>query len=135
MLPKLQSKPSGADLFRSELDQILDPEHELVRLAKLIDWKKLEAHFGRLYIDKKGRPGLATRLMVGLHLLQHAKGLSDEAVCTAWLENPYFQYFCGATYFQHKLPLDRSSMTRWRKRAGTEDLEKILAELLVPVGI
>lgn len=130
MLPKPSSKPSGADLFRSELDQILDPDHELVRLAKLIDWKKLEVHFGRLYIDKKGRPGLPTRLMVGLHLLQHAKGLSDEAVCAAWLENPYFQYFCGATYFQHKLPLDRSSMTRWRKRAGTEDLEKILAETL-----
>ena len=130
MLPKPPTKPSGADLFRSELDQILDPEHELVRLAKLIDWKKLEAHFGRLYIDRSGRPGLPTRLMVGLHLLQHAKGLSDEAVCAAWLENPYFQYFCGATYFQHKLPLDRSSMTRWRKRAGTEDLEKILAETL-----
>ena len=68
--------------------------------------------------------------MVGLHLLQHAKGLSDEAVCAAWLENPYMQKFCGATFFQHKLPLDRSSMTRWRKRAGTADLEKILAETL-----
>jgi len=130
MLPKSPSATGNSDLFRSELDQILDPDHELVRLAKLIDWKALEAHFGRLYIDKKGRPGLPTRLMVGLHLLQHAKGLSDEAVCAAWLENPYMQKFCGATFFQHKLPLDRSSMSRWRKRAGTADMEKILAETL-----
>ena len=59
MLPKPPSQLSSADLYRSELDQILDPDHELVRLAKIIDWKALEAHFGRLYIDKKGRPGIA----------------------------------------------------------------------------
>ncbi|PJN93663.1 hypothetical protein CNY89_19235 [Amaricoccus sp. HAR-UPW-R2A-40] len=51
-----------------------------------------------------GRPGLPTRLMAGLHVLKHVKGLSDEAVCTAWVENPYFQAFCGERFFQHRLP-------------------------------
>jgi hypothetical protein len=66
----------------------------------------------------KGRAGLPTRLMAGLHLLKHMKGLSDEQVCAVWLENPYFQAFCGADYFQHERPFDRASMTRWRQRIG-----------------
>lgn len=130
MRPKLASKTKPEDLFRSRLDAILDQRHELVRLAQLIDWDRFDAAFGRLYVEKTGRPGLATRLMAGLHLLQHAKGLSDDAVCAAWLENPYFQYFCGETFFQHQLPLDRSSMSRWRGRIGADKLELLLAESL-----
>ena len=125
MRPKPPSKPRNEDLFRSRLDAIVDGRHELVRLARLIDWDRFEAAFGELYVDKTGRPGLPTRLMAGLHLLQHAKGLSDDAVCAQWLENPYFQVFCGETYFQHKLPLDRSSMTRWRGRIGQGKLEEL----------
>ncbi len=130
MRPKLPSKTRNEDLFRSRLDAIVDGRHELVRLAGLIDWDRFDAAFGGLYVDKTGRPGLPTRLMAGLHLLQHAKGLSDDAVCAQWLENPYFQVFCGETYFQHKLPLDRSSMTRWRRRIGQNKLEELLAETL-----
>lgn len=130
MRPKPPSKISNEDLFRSRLDAIVDDRHELVRLAKLIDWERFDAAFGGLYVDRTGRPGLPTRLMAGLHLLQHAKGLSDDAVCAQWLENPYFQVFCGETYFHHKLPLDRSSMTRWRARIGQDKLEELLAETL-----
>jgi hypothetical protein len=39
--------------------------------------------------------------------------LSDEALCDRWIENPYFQFFCGEEFFQHRLPFDRSSLTRW----------------------
>ncbi len=55
-------------------------------------------------------------MMVGLHILKHMFDLSDEEVCERWVYDPYFQYFCGQTYFQHALPIDRSSMTRWRDR-------------------
>jgi IS5 family transposase len=130
MRPKPLSKTKEDDLFKSRLEAILDDRHELVRLAKLIDWSRFEEEFGRFYYEKKGRPGLSTRLMAGLHLLQHAKGLSDEAVCAAWLENPYFQSFTGETYFRHALPLDRSSMSRWRGRIGKDKLELLLAETL-----
>ena len=58
------------------------------------------------------------------------EGLSDEAVCKRWVENPYFQYFCGEQYFRHRLVLDRSSMTRWRGRIGADQLELLLAETL-----
>ena len=88
MRPKPPSKTSNEDLFRSRLDAMLDDRHELVRLARLIDWDRFDAAFGGLYVDKTGRPGLPTRLMAGLHLLQDAKGLSDDAVCAQWLETP-----------------------------------------------
>ena len=130
MRPKTLPRTSADDLFRARLEAILDGRHELVRLARLIDWQRFETAFGSLYVEHKGRPGLPTRLMVGLHLLQHAKGLSDEAVCALWLENPYMQFFCGETYFQHKLPLERSSMSRWRGRIGADKLEELLAETL-----
>src|SRR5215217_2676344 len=68
--------------------------------------------------------------MVGLHLIKHMDGLSDEAVCARYLDSPYVQLFCGETHFQHVLPLDRSSMTRWRQRIGPERLEVLLAESL-----
>jgi IS5 family transposase len=68
--------------------------------------------------------------MAGLHLLKHMEGLSDEAVCARFVENPYHQYFCGEQFFRHKLPLDRSSMTRWRGRIGSDKLKLLLAETL-----
>jgi IS5 family transposase len=130
MRPKPPEATDQAELFRSRLDNIVDPKHPLVRLAALIDWTRFAAAFGPLYTDGIGRPGRPTRLMVGLHLLKHMDGLSDEAVCARFLDSPYARLFCGETYFQHGLPLDRSSMTRWRQRIGAERLEVLLAESL-----
>ena len=101
-----------------------------MRLARLIDWPLFEARFGALYVEGAGRPGLPTRLMVALHLLKHMDGLSDEAVCARYLDSPYVQAFCGESHFQHALPLDRSSMARWRQRVGAERMEGLLAETL-----
>ena len=130
MRPKQALPESDQELFRSRLENIIDARHPLVRLAGLIEWQQFEAAFGALYKDGIGRPALPTRLMVGLHLLKHMDGLSDEAVCARYLDSPYAQVFCGETYFQHRLPLDRSSLTRWRKRIGAERMEALLAESL-----
>ncbi len=51
-------------------------------------------------------------------------------MCELWIENPYYQYFCGEEFFQHRLPLDRSSMTNWRNRMGEERLRALLQESL-----
>ena len=48
----------------------------------------------------------------------------------AALHRIYFQSFCGETYFQTKLPLDRTSMSVGRGRIGAEKLELLLAETL-----
>lgn len=130
MRPRTPDPTPQSDMFRESLAAILDPRHELLRLAAGINWDRLDALYGATFVEHVGRPGLPTRLMVGLHLLKHIKGLSDEAVCAAWVENPYFQAFCGETHFQHKLPADRSSMTRWRKRMDGGKLETLLAETI-----
>jgi transposase, IS5 family len=75
-----------------------------------------------------GQPGLPTRLVAGLFILKHMHNLSDEALCARRLENPYFQYFCGEESFCHKLPFDRSSLTR--QRLGEEQLLALLQESL-----
>ena len=130
MQPSSKKDDLRLDLFRERLENILNRNHELYRLAGLITWDVFEQEFGKFYSAKKGRPGIPIRLMVGLTYLGHAYGLSDEAVVAGWVENPYWQYFCGETYFQHRLPIDSSSMSRWRKRIGEKGSEKILAETL-----
>ena len=128
MQPKRKEKDNRIELFRERLENILDRRHELFRLAGLINWEFFEEEFTGFYKGNCGQPGAPIRLMVGLSYLQHAFGLSDEAVVNGWIENPYWQYFCGETYFQHQLPIDPSSMTRWRKRIGEKGCELILAE-------
>jgi IS5 family transposase len=64
--------------------------------------------------------------MVALHYLKYQHDLSDEDVVAAWVENPYWQHFSGMKYFQHRMPIDPSSMTRWRKRLGAAGAEQML---------
>ena len=130
MKPRVKPQDSGTEeLFRSKLKNIINLGHELVRLGELMGWARLEAHFAPYY-KEAGRPGLAIRLMVGLHLLKHIEGLSDEAVCARWERDPYMQYFCGEEYFQHAFPLERSGMTHFRNRVGEQALETLLQETL-----
>jgi IS5 family transposase len=68
--------------------------------------------------------------MAGITVLKYMHDLSDEAVCDRWVENPYFQFFCGEEFFQHRLVFDRSSLTRWRQRMGEEKLQALLQESL-----
>jgi IS5 family transposase len=118
------------DLFRARLDQILDPKHPLFKITKEIDWSFFDKEFEETYDPTTGRPGKSIRLMVGLHYLKYTFDLSDEAVLQGFLENPYWQYFCGFEYFQHELPTDPSNMTRFRERGGKEKFEKLLHVLL-----
>jgi IS5 family transposase len=119
-----------AELFRSRLSSILDHSHPLYVLAEAIDWETLEREFGALYIENVGRPGLATRLMAGLHYLKHLCDQSDESVVEGFVENPYWQYFCGMEFFVHELPCDPTSLVKWRHRIGADGMEKLLGETI-----
>ena len=99
MRPRERWEISEQELFRSRLDQIIDMKHALMKLGRAIDWCFLEERFGVVYTDKSGQPPLPTRLMTGLAILKHTYDLSDEALCDRWVENPYFQYFCGEEFF------------------------------------
>ena len=128
MRPRKTEKDGSGDLFRARLDQIINMRHELVRLADEIDWDWLDGELVGLF-SEHGRPGTATRYMIGLLLLKQIYALSDEVVCERWVHDPYFQYFTGETFFQHALPHERSSLTHWRQRIG-DKLELLLQESL-----
>ena len=128
MRPNKPKATGEGDLFRARLDQIINMRHELVQLAARIDWDWIDREVAPLYSDN-GRPGVATRFVIGLLLLKHIYGLSDEGVCERWVYDPYFQHFTGEEFFQHEFPHERSDLSHWRKRLGSK-LELLLAESL-----
>ena len=133
MRPKQPRPTPQLDMFRNRLENILNHRHELYLLSGLISWELFEQEFGKLYAEE-GRPGIPIRLLVGLTYLSHALNLSDEETVRRWVENPYHQYFCGEEYFRHELPIDPSSLSRWRKRIGEQGSELIL-KLTVKAGL
>jgi IS5 family transposase len=104
--------------------------HELVKLAGLIDWEFFDREWAGFFPSTTGRPATSPRLVAGLLYLQHAFRLSDEAVVARWVENPYYQHFTGETFFQHRPPIDPTSLTRWRKRIGEEGVEWLLTKTI-----
>lgn len=128
MGPRDRRRTPQDDLLRNELANLIDQRHPLVKLAGRIDWPVFEREWGELFASTTGRPAAPPRLIAGLLYLQHAYNLSDEAVLERWVENVYYQHFCGEQYFQHELPIDPSSLTRWRQRIGEDGVELLLAE-------
>ena len=133
MHPSIPPRTPEDDLFRHRLENLIDTRHELCQLAEQIPWTQCTERFGPLYAER-GRPGLPLRLLVGLQYLKHLYALSDEEVVARWVENPYWQYFCGEEYFQHRLPIDPSQMTRFRQRIGEAGGEWLL-QLTIEVGL
>ncbi len=129
MKPKTQPR-DAFELFQAHFDQLLDPSHELLVLANKIDWASLEVAFADCYSPDMGAPAKAIRLMVGLHYLKYTFSQSDETLVERWVENPYWQYFCGYTHMQHKFPIHPTSMTKWRNRVGAKRLEALLTETI-----
>ena len=129
MAPKPDT-PKSNDLFRQRLDELVNLKHPLVQLARHIDWPVFEREWGGFFPSSRGRPATAPRLVAGLLYLQHTFALSDEEVVWGWVENPYWQLFCGEIWFQHNLPIDPSSLTRWRQRLGKEGMERLLGQTI-----
>jgi len=128
MGPKPVDERSDHDLFRTELVNLIDHRHELVKLAELIDWQAFADEWSPQFVSTTGRPALPTRLMAALLYLKHVYALSDEDTVARWSENPYWQHFSGERYFRHDLPCDPSSLVRWRQRIGEAGCEWLLAQ-------
>jgi IS5 family transposase len=63
-----------------------------------------------------GRPPFPDTIGSRTFVLKHMHNLSDDTLCDRWVENPYFQNFCGEVVFRHDLQFDRSSLTRCVRR-------------------
>lgn len=112
------------NLFSPLLKQFINMNHELVLLAEKIDWKYFEDSFKGLY-SNTGQPSIPIRFMVGCLMLKRLYNLGDETLASAWIMNPYMQYFCGEAHFQHKFPCDPSDFVHFRNRIGEEGIERI----------
>ncbi len=99
-------------------------------LAGQIDWARFDAALADCYSPDQGAPAKAVRLLVGMHYLKHAFDESDESLVERWVENPYWQHFCGFETMQHALPLHPTSLTKWRQRVGAEKLAELLGETI-----
>jgi len=125
------------ELFQPRLCDQLNQKNELLVLGRMIPWGDLEIEFADLYQSNSsvgGQPPKPIRLMIGILLLQHLHNLSDEQVVRGWVENPYWQHFCGYDFLQWNFPINPSSLTRFRNRLGLARLEKILS-LTVAVAV
>jgi len=114
------------ELFRTRLEDLINPQHELALLAKAIDWQYFEDEF-ESYYSKRGAPSVPIRMMVGCLILKHTYNLGDERIPEYWVRDVYFQYFCGGVFFEHKFPFDPSDFVHFRKRVGEKGIAKIFA--------
>ncbi len=130
MKPRSRPDAEQLDLFQTHLDRVINPSHPLVILAEKIDWQRFDTALADCYCPDNGAPAKATRLLVGLHYLKHAFDESDESVVARWIENPYWQWFCGYTTMQHELPLHPTSLVKWRNRVGAERIAVLLQETI-----
>ena len=125
MLKKRKSSRQTSFLMPT-LNEQCDPRHPLRKLGERIPWKDFEEGFGEYY-SEEGRPAKPVRLMVGLVLLKQMYDQSDEDVVERWVENPYWQQFCGMSDFQWELPCDPSDLVYFRQRIGEQGVALILA--------
>jgi IS5 family transposase len=95
-------------------------------LADKIDLDDLESTLSVHYTKNNGRPSIPIRKVEGVILLQRMFNLSDENIVEQWKDNPYWQYFCGETYFQHEPPFDPTELIKFRKRIGESGSEVLL---------
>jgi len=116
-------------MFETLFSDVLNPEHELLRAARLIDWDGLHDALS-VYYSPLGRQGKSVRLMVGIHILKHRYDCSDERAVEMLHENAYWQCFCGFNTFQGGQFLEATSLVKFRNRIGTEGMRQIEALLL-----
>lgn len=126
-----KQNPGQMSLLNTFEEQ-LTHKHPLYILANKIDWEKFESEdkkeFKKHYNDKIGRPAKPIRLMTGLLILKHIRNLSDESMVEQWMENAYYQYFCGEESFVNRQPCDASELVHFRNRIGEEGMELIFRE-------
>jgi IS5 family transposase len=125
MIGKIEKNPQ-LEMFKVPLKHFIKENHELVLLSGKINWEELDRELSVYYCQDNGRPCVPIRTIAGIVLLKRIYNESDESVLDRWVENPYWQYFCGEVYFQHELPFDRTELIKFRKRIGEKGSERLL---------
>ncbi len=122
------------------IEEQLDPEHELLVLARKLDWHAIHKAV-KPYYKLTGRHAKDSRLMIGLLILKHRFKVSDEQAVAGLKENIYWRTFCGlhgqVGSWRFSTVLDASSLTKFRRRLGApgiRDVERVIQTQLVEDG-
>ena len=126
MQGKLRYNPQ-LDIFKPLLSNIVSDKLPLIKLTDKVEWSLIESEFGKYY-SQNGRPSVPTRTMVGLLMIKSMFSVSDEDLIPSWIQNPYWQYFCGEQYFRDTAPCDPSDLVHFRKRIGKDGSEFLLKQ-------
>lgn len=107
------------------MDFELDPNNELIRIEKELPWDELCEVPGKYYSHNQGRPTKPSRAKIGLLILKHLYGLSDEELVKQLKGNLHYQYFCDLSPKRAQNFIDSSSLTKFRKTIGIEGVREI----------
>lgn len=115
-IPSFPKNSPELPAFKMPFGDKLNPENELVRLAHLIPWAKIEELCLGLFLTK-GRRAIPVRIAVGAILLKELRRIGgDRPLVEMIQENPYAQYFLGFSEFQMEAPFHHSQMSYFRGR-------------------
>ena len=108
----------------------VDHNHEIIKIADAIDWASLSDRLAKFYCPDNGRPTKPSRAKVGLLMLKHLNGLSDETVVDTLKRDLYAQYLCDVSLKEAQKFINSSTLTYFRKQIGPEGVKLIEAEVL-----
>lgn len=108
------------------LSTFIDMEHPLVKLASIFDWGSYNKYIPPLLREFHDAPDKPVRMLVGLCFLQQTFNLTDQEMLRQWVENPYWQYFCGSKHLAFTQPATEAELTAFRKCVGEVDLRQRL---------
>ena len=108
----------------------VDKSHEIIKIADSIDWVSLSEKLAPFYCPDNGRPTKPARAKVGLLMLKHLYGLSDESVVDMLKRDLYAQYLCDVSLKEAIRFIEPSSLTYFRKHIGAEGIKLIEQEAL-----
>jgi hypothetical protein len=96
---KDSSLPSSA-----KLANLLDNQSLIYQLTNNTDWQKIKQELGENYQYKKQNYDI--RQLSAMYILSKQNLFNHQLALSLWLENPYWQYFCGMNTFQTSIPFD-----------------------------
>lgn len=108
----------------------VDKNHQVIKIADAMDWVSISEKLSKFYCSNNGRPTKPSRAKVGLLMLKHLNGLSDENVVDMLKRDLYAQYLCDVSLKEAQKFIDPSTLTYFRKQIGPAGVKLIEDEVL-----
>jgi transposase, IS5 family len=109
----------------------VDENHELIKIAKAIDWVSVSEKLSRFYCADNGRPAKPSRAKVGLLILKHLYRYSDVELADLIKRDIYAQYLCDVSLKEAKNFINPSTLSKFRKQIGVEGVKLIEQEVFL----